>query len=907
MASVWDNGIQIINITDPYNPTPASALTDGVGGYTELYHPHYVTTVTIDSSIFAIVASFSDDGVQIIDITDPYNPIPASAITDGRDGFTDLDGVIFVTTVTIGASTYALGASVYDHGVQIIDITDPYNPTPASTITKDVNGHADLFDAISVTPVTIDSSIFALVTSQYDDGIQIVKLEEYISVDTSNQNPKYAKAGDALEISFTASDIIAYQTSQILGLNPNATVNDAIYNAIVPVPSAPRESYATFTIQVANANGTSVTVTENDISSNVFIDTISPSIELVGSADYTIPYGTLNPSIPNVTVSDGDPNYLGGFTLVKSATVDTTIPGSVYSYTYTANPDAAGNPGSTISRIVTVADTSSSETPQNLIVSPFGVIQNGVNGFDSIERPSRIDTFQIGDSIYAGVSGNFSFTIVNITDPSSPSQVTVLDTTVDSMFALSVGEFVVIDGFTYAISTSDDDESVLIINISNPSLPSLVTHITHDADYTGLDNPFGITTVTINSSTYALVTAFDGDGVQIIDITDPSNPSPVSVITDGVGGYKELDGAIHVTTVTIDSSTYALVASVWDNGVQIIDITDPYNPAPASAITNGVGGYTELFHPHAVTTVTIDSSTFAIATAISGDGVQIIDITDPYNPAPVSALTDGRDGFTELDGPYGITITTIGTSTYAIVASVWGDGVQIIDITDPYNPTPASAITDGVGGYTELHRAIHVTTVTIDSSTYALVAGKYDDGIQIIKIEPEYISAHTSNQNPPFEIIPTLAISPFGVIKNGTNGFDAIQTPAYIKTFKIDDSTYAGIFSTDSDYFTIINITDPSSPSQVSVLDSTVNSTFDLTKIDYTVIDGSTYLISTSRSNDGVLIINVNNPSVPSLVSYVTDGAEYTALDDPYHVTTVKIGTSTYAITVSHTAHTKSR
>ena len=64
------------------------------------------------------------------------------------------------------------------------------------------------------------------------------------------------------------------------------------------------------------------------------------------------------------------------------------------------------------------------------------------------------------------------------------------------------------------------------------------------------------------------------------------------------------------------------------------------------------------------------------------------------------------------------------------------------------------------------------------------------------------------------------------------------------------DSTYAGIFSTDSDYFTIINITDPSSPSQVSVLDSTVNSTFDLTKIDYTVIDGSTYLISTSRSND---------------------------------------------------------
>ena len=38
----------------------------------------------------------------------------------------------------------------------------------------------------------------------------------------------------------------------------------------------------------------------------------------------------------------------------------------------------------------------------------------------------------------------------------------------------------------------------------------------------------------------------NGDGVQIIDITDPSNPSPVSTITDGVGGYKELDGPCQI-------------------------------------------------------------------------------------------------------------------------------------------------------------------------------------------------------------------------------------------------------------------------------------------------------------------------------------------------------------------------
>ena len=323
------------------------------------------------------MTAISGDGVQIIDITDPYNPSPVSALTDGRDGFTELDGPYGITITTIGTSTYAIVASVWGDGVQIIDITDPYNPTPAYAITEGVGGYTELYRAIHVTTVTTDSSTYALVAGKYDDGVQIIKLEqEYISAYTNNQNPKYAKAGDTLDISFTASDTIASQTSQILGLNASATVNGAVYDAMATVPSTPRESYATFTIQVANANNESVTVTENDISSNVFIDTISPSIELVGSADYTIPYGTLDPSIPDVTVSDGDPNYLGGFTLVKNATVDTTIPGSVYHYTYTANPDRSGNAGNSVTRTILVVSNTQNVSLDAQYISAYTSNQN---------------------------------------------------------------------------------------------------------------------------------------------------------------------------------------------------------------------------------------------------------------------------------------------------------------------------------------------------------------------------------------------------------------------------------------------------------------------------------------------------------------------------------------------------
>ena len=72
----------------------------------------------------------------------------------------------------------------------------------------------------------------------------------------------------------------------------------------------------------------------------------------------------------------------------------------------------------------------------------------------------------------------------------------------------------------------------------------------------------------MENSTYALVAALEDHGVQIINIDDPYNPTNTSSITDGTR-YPKLDGARSITTATIGGSTYALVASFADDGVQI--------------------------------------------------------------------------------------------------------------------------------------------------------------------------------------------------------------------------------------------------------------------------------------------------------------------------------------------------
>ena len=568
VAATIGNGVQIINITDPYKPTAASAITNGEDDYTELHGSYDITTVKIDTSAFALVAGRYGQGIQIINITDPYKPTAASAVNDSIGDFTELFHVASITTATIGTSTLALSAAYYDDGVQIINITNPYNLTNVLAIDNDASHDTKLDGATSITTVTIDSSIFALVAASDDNAIQIIKLDPgFISTYSSNQNPKYAKQGDTLNINFTASDIIASYTSQILELdaNANTTINGAVYNAIVTVPSEPRESYATFTIQIVNIHGTSATITKNYISStsNVFIDTISPTIKLVGPADYVVPYGS-NPSIPNVIVSDGDPNYSGNFTLDKNATVNTTIMGSAYKYTYTADSDTAGNLGDSINRIITIGTKPITVTSLS-ITSSSG--NNFANASKNITVTLETDSTDLGNftgNLFGkpftamAYNGNANFTsTVSSDDPNGKVTFSINATNSDgSHVAVTHNDltnkrsFVIIDTISPTIALNGIDYVVIPIGDSYTDLGAIAS------DSTFVDD------IMVNSTNSVNTTI---EGTYILDYTAPSDMAgnPGSTISRTVTVFD-------TPPLELDTESYHIVTWIYRKRSQCV-------------------------------------------------------------------------------------------------------------------------------------------------------------------------------------------------------------------------------------------------------------------------------------------------------------------------------------------------
>ena len=370
----------------------------------------------------------------------------------------------------------------------------------------------------------------------------------------------------------------------------------------------------------------------------------------------------------------------------------------------------------------------------------FEIVDGGSDGaggtFAELEGAASITATKIGDSYYALVASTLDHgvQIINITNPASPAAVAAVTDGVDYPELLEAVSITTTQIGTshYALVASRSDDGVQIINITDPVSPSAVAAVTDGATYPELLGANSITTTQIGTSHYALVASFSDHGVQIINITDPASPLPVANVTDGTT-YPELLGANSITTTQIGTSHYALVASFSDHGVQIINITDPASPLPVANVTDGTT-YPELLGANSITTTQIGTSHYALVASFSDHGVQIINITDPASPLPVTALTDGVGGFEELHRAYSITTTQIGTSHYALVASFSDNGVQIIDITDPAHPLPVTALTDGVGGFEVLRGAQSITTTQIGASHYALVASSGDSSVQMIDI-----------------------------------------------------------------------------------------------------------------------------------------------------------------------------
>jgi hypothetical protein len=142
------HGVRLLDVSYPGNRLQeVGSAAHRAGGFTRLKNPTGVATFVVGGKPYAIVTSLGQGayrgGVQLIDVSDPAAPVAVGAATDGAGGFTALGQAWAVSTFVIGQSTYAIVASL-DDGVQLIDVSNPAAPVAVGAA-KD-NGAGTAFD-----------------------------------------------------------------------------------------------------------------------------------------------------------------------------------------------------------------------------------------------------------------------------------------------------------------------------------------------------------------------------------------------------------------------------------------------------------------------------------------------------------------------------------------------------------------------------------------------------------------------------------------------------------------------------------------------------------------------------------------------------------------------------------------
>ena len=630
-----------------------------------------------------------DDNLQTVTSTEA-NLLGSSIIIDNTAPTIILQGddpfLVYTNTTFTDP-----GARANDHsyGDQTINTTDTTSTSVPGTFTVNYKAPDDYAGNTGPT-------VTRTLTVQDAPPINITTL----TIVSGASNTAYAKAGDTLSLKLVVSDTISTHNVQILNTTiTSESRNDKTLDLQAQVSSNVTESNVAFTITVTNANETTLTVTEDDLTGpTVFIDTVSPHIELIsGPANYSIVNGT-DPIIRNVTVTDGDPNYSGNFTLDANATVDATIIGSAYNYTYTADTDTAGNPGDSVSRIITIVEADPIAVTSLSIASSSG--DNFANAGKIITVSLETDGTDLGN--FTGIllgrdivkenvnSGTATFTTTvssNDDNENATFSITVTNSSGNRILItnddIKDGSFVTIDTISPTITLNGENNTIVPIGESYTDLGATASDILYESDMQIFANSnLNVNQLGNHTLTYTAPTDLAGNIGQTITRTVTVSDSPPIDITTLTIERNDNNNAVYANEGDDLTMTLVINYTIASYTATILDMMQPEAYPNSSTIT---------------LTITVPSDPIEKNATFS---VTVLDVNGLPNIITQNNLTSSNI-FVDTISPR---INLIGAKTYVISPNSTNPSI------------PDAVVTDGDPNYPDNKTYTTITNGTLDTS-----------------------------------------------------------------------------------------------------------------------------------------------------------------------------------------------
>ena len=684
-------GIIFLDVTNPHVPAPVGAILDGEGGFDFGSRiRNLIVLESLDGHVHAAVAG--DQDVVILDVTDPTGPVLVDRIRDGEGGFDYADGVrgMAVVRTQDGLAHLAMAGG---EGIQMANMADPGALVPAGGIPSS----STFFGS----PIVFESA---------DDRAYVLGV-----------------GGDAITLADITDPRLPVPLGSVRDGKGGFDTLDGVWQVeVLRTPNGPIYAVAVGWegLQIIEVTDTGLPVVAGTLANGTGgFETgwiISTAIlRQPGESNSYLLVADHGRGIQVVDVTDPRAPVLAGGLSGGEGGID--LLGGIHDMDIFEAPDGRPYALMTGDRGIHTIDMTDPAAP--VVVGTIDGAVNGTFGEHGLTAAYQSVIFgSIGGRVHALVADYMTgIHIIDLTDPHAPTHTGSVPTRVEGGVEVIPGSGVAVatspDGRIWALVVGRDD--IQVLEITDPRAPALVDSILAGEGGLGLEmTPWDIIMMEPASGRVHIL-ASGGDYLWVLDVTYPLppavphadvwggilgpdigriaktaeslRPGSAGVVVPGPDGdaviVRSPDGSTYVMWVGLDDGLLAAEVaglygaddpSFWWTSPREADglptVLDSLAPVPGSVI--------ELFRPH-------DGRTYMM---IGGDdSILVVDVTYPHAPAPVAAIRDNLDGFYTLGGIGDISaFTSPDGRTIALVGSC--DGIQVIDVTNPYAPISVGSI-----------------------------------------------------------------------------------------------------------------------------------------------------------------------------------------------------------------------
>ena len=326
---------------------------------------------------------------------------------------------------------------------------------------------------------------------------------------------------------------------------------------------------------------------------------------------------------------------------------------------------------------------------------------------------------------------------------------------------------------TYAVVSAYTSNAVQVIRVHENGTLAPAGQLSSATGFANMNWMYGVATIRSGGASYAFAGSLANDAVHLFRIyengTVVSAASPLFNNAD-----RELDGASRMAAFELNGTLHALVAGFYDHGVQLVR----FNGSDLEAVDRLSNSDDLRFStPFGMDVFDLGTEKHALATAHGHSVVHLIRIHENGTLSVLDSLAGGPDR--NLGGPSDVASFDLNGTAHVLVASDGSNGIQLIRVNGDGTLDAAGMANGSSNGFAGLSGASGISHVSSASTggAYA-VAASTGSGVQLVHVRGG-----------------DGALLSAGSAVDGRDGFTRIPAPYAVYTFDLGGAAHALVVS----------------------------------------------------------------------------------------------------------------